>query len=138
MRRDANSNALRIVTRGDMISPSTTAMILNLLRADPGATASEIQSTRQFFDTGCQSETARIAVNGGLLLTKSAGARLLGVSRTQFTKIALAKDANGQPQFAEHYVANETFPRYSKIELIEYTMRRPERGPQIPHSVEVA
>lgn len=98
--------------------------ILSILTADHGVSAALIAATTRFFENGCiDSGPARIVVEGGLMMTKSAGARFLGLSRQQFAAVA-ETIINGAPQFTEHFVAQEKHPRYSKIELIEYASKR--------------
>ena len=103
-----------------MIDQSTISTIINILSADRNASIAEVEATRRFFASGCVSTgPARIIVEGGLLMTKSAAARFLGISRQQFTAEAEAL-VNGRLRFTPHFVAQEKFPRFSRIELLEY------------------
>ncbi len=107
-----------------MLSHSTTETILNLVTADRGATVAEIEALRKFLAAGCiGSGPARIHLEDGMLLTKSAAARFLGVSRQIFRIMAekiIIVEGKPRPQFLEHFIAHEKFCRYSKIDLIEY------------------
>ncbi len=103
-----------------MIHPSTIDTIINILSADRAATPQQVEAARRFFAAGCISDVPTFVVHGGLLPKKSEAARLLGMSRTQFSKEAKKIMPDGLPQFIERFVAGEKFCRYEKISLIAY------------------
>jgi len=62
------------ITPGQL-SPATMATILTTLAADRVVSAALHAATKQFFEDGCiDSGPSRIVVEGGLMMTKSAGA----------------------------------------------------------------
>lgn len=91
-----------------------------MFRADPCATADQVEALRQFLASGCELIQSRITIEGGLLLRKADAARFLGFSRDHFDKLADEVMPNGKPRFTRACFAGETYPRYFKIELMEF------------------
>ena len=107
-----------------MISAATTTTILQLLSIDPAITRAEIDAMRSFLANGCTSpETIRILIDGDLLLSLSAAAKFLGMSRDNFRALAKEK-VDGELRFTPIPVFGESRPRYSKLQLIKYSIPR--------------
>ncbi len=108
-----------------MTSSSTIATILHLLRADTGTTQAQVDATERFFAQGFTSAVTRVTVDCALLLTTSASARLIGVSRVKFREIQEVE------KFTEHYLPGEKWPRFEKIQLIEYSATQRSAAPKL-------
>lgn len=103
-----------------MISESISKMILTLLAADSSVTSTDLSAMGKFLADGCVlHEGLRIVVDGDLMMSLSAAADFIGVSRDKFREVA-DEIVDGAPRFARMTLFGERHPRYYRIQLLQY------------------